>query len=469
MALPSNYKTPSVPPSLFGRRPSVSGTGSGHHKNQNYNPFIQSANGHPSFAAARFARLAESQDSGSKPIKAPKPPMLPYMRYSKKMWDHVKAANPRVKAIPDLTKMIGKMWQDLTAEERKIYEVEYEMEKIAYQEAMQNYHNSSAYQEWFKKEEMRKIQLAQEAEEKKHMGARVGVVQADEDEDNIFSLKHLASARYSRNHLLMADIFSSAVVPESHVHFDFAKKLHRLREQRQTMESTLNTKQSNLKVLDEKHDKIRKLIQEDRDKWEKSWVEVCSKKPKISDEDFEEMVQKALKELKEKQQQQQVQQQKKEQLERENKVKDPHNDSVSEPNLDPSRVEAVSVEHRPSSAIGADGEASKQSLEIEALVNNNNNNSSNDNNNQIATSNATTTAPTTTVTTQSPAEPPQQEQSEPQATAAVNGVEAEEMEEDEEDMDDDEEEMENEEPSSGPVAQNETSVPQPQEEVNNDS
>ena len=64
-----------------------------------------------------------------KPPKAPERPLLPYQRYSKKVWDSVKAKNPEA-MLWEIGKTIGVMWKDLSDNERQEHIVEFENDKV---------------------------------------------------------------------------------------------------------------------------------------------------------------------------------------------------------------------------------------------------------------------------------------------------------------------------------------------------
>lgn len=53
------------------------------------------------------------------------------MRYSRKMWDTVKTANPELK-LWDIGQKIGGMWKDLPEADKKEYIDEYETEKVKF-------------------------------------------------------------------------------------------------------------------------------------------------------------------------------------------------------------------------------------------------------------------------------------------------------------------------------------------------
>uniref|UniRef100_A0A8C7ASN2 HMG box domain-containing protein n=1 Tax=Neovison vison TaxID=452646 RepID=A0A8C7ASN2_NEOVI len=132
---------------------------------------------------------------------------MPYMRYSRKVWDQI-------------GKIIGGMWRDLTDEEKQEYLNEYEAEKIEYNESMKAYHNSPAYLAYINAKSRAEAALEEESQQRQsrmEKGEPYMSIQPAEDPDDYddgFSMKHTATARFQRNHRLISEILSESVVPD---------------------------------------------------------------------------------------------------------------------------------------------------------------------------------------------------------------------------------------------------------------
>ncbi|EJW81808.1 hypothetical protein WUBG_07283, partial [Wuchereria bancrofti] len=107
----------------------------------------------PSSQACHFSL----NDSNSlKPPKPPDRPLVPYMRFSRKMWAKVRAENPDSQ-LWDIGKVIGQMWRDAPESEKAIYHQEYDIERQEYEKALKAYHNSAAYQQYLSAKNRAKV------------------------------------------------------------------------------------------------------------------------------------------------------------------------------------------------------------------------------------------------------------------------------------------------------------------------
>merc|ERR1712008_502978 len=151
-----------------------------------------------------------------KPPKAPEKPLMPYMRFSKKVWETVKAANPRA-PLWEIGKIISKTWQEMAEEERQEYNEEYENEKQEYDKNMALYKSSPASQAYVQAKS-RGNPVIEDPEPKGTRTAerRIDIQPAEdeEDPDDGLSVKHVAHARFTRNHRLINDILSENTVPD---------------------------------------------------------------------------------------------------------------------------------------------------------------------------------------------------------------------------------------------------------------
>ncbi|XP_052088871.1 SWI/SNF-related matrix-associated actin-dependent regulator of chromatin subfamily E member 1-like isoform X2 [Mytilus californianus] len=275
-------------------------------------PFITTPHGNPNFNPTKV-RGGGSDSRAPKAPKAPDKPLMPYMRYSRKIWDSVKNSNPDLK-LWEIGKIIGQMWRDLDESQKQEFMDEYESEKAQYNEAMKLYHNSSAYQAWVAAKGKAAAEAAMEEEQQKQREqrtprgqqaakmeaqGRISIQQADEDEDpdDGFSVKHIAHARYLRNHRLINDIFSETVVPDIRTVVTTGR-MGVLKRQVQSLTMHQKKLENELQTIEEKHEAKKKRFSEASEQFQEELKKLCENKPQISDEMFNTMMVKAKEELK---------------------------------------------------------------------------------------------------------------------------------------------------------------------------
>ncbi|XP_031565855.1 SWI/SNF-related matrix-associated actin-dependent regulator of chromatin subfamily E member 1-like [Actinia tenebrosa] len=255
--------------------------------------------GSSSFAQPRFPQQRFlTQATDIRVPKAPKPPekpLMPYMRYSRKIWDQVKNQNPELK-LWEIGKIIGQMWRDLDDDEKQEYVDEYEIEKQDYNESMKSYHNSPSYQEWIAAKGRAQAAIqAQQSMERAMMNSmtfgkiddpRFSIQPVDEEDDDeeTFSIKHVASARFQRNHKLMADVFSEAVVPD--VRTVVTKtRLGVLKRQVQSLISHQKKLESELQQIEEKFESKKRKFIDDSEKFNNALKKLCDPPEEKGDRD----------------------------------------------------------------------------------------------------------------------------------------------------------------------------------------
>lgn len=153
-----------------------------------------------------------------KPPKAPERPLMPYMRFCKHVWETIKQDNPELK-LGEIGKMIGQRWRNMADDEKQKYLDQYESEKAEYHRATAIYQQSPAYQAYLAAKEQQKHQ-EQKVKEK---AAQISFQEqenhkmfyAEEDDgDDGYSEKHIATQRYHRNHAYIAELFQEGSVPD---------------------------------------------------------------------------------------------------------------------------------------------------------------------------------------------------------------------------------------------------------------
>nr|BAN21136.1 conserved hypothetical protein [Riptortus pedestris] len=213
---PTQYMTAGSPMAfnILKERLKTTGSAAANAKEANQTPFITTPTGHPGFHPQKLGKGAGTP----KPPKPPEKPLMPYMRYSRKVWDQVKARNPELK-LWEIGKIIGQMWRDLPDVDKTDYVNEYEAEKLEYEKSLKAYHNSPAYLSYVAAKN-RGTTAQQAAEEKetyttaKDRRIEIQPAEDEDDQDDGLSVKHVAYARYLRNHRLLNEIFFDSIVPD---------------------------------------------------------------------------------------------------------------------------------------------------------------------------------------------------------------------------------------------------------------
>jgi len=235
------------------------------------NPFVQQQGGNNSFTPQKLGSKQQQMHGTPKPPKAPEKPLMPYMRYSRRVWDQVKTENPELK-LWEIGKIIGQMWRDLPEGEKSEITDEYDAEKVEYDRAMKTYQASPAYQAYLqaKTRGAPVIEDPQEQPPNSQPMPRGGKVQErridiqpaedEEDPDDGLSVKHVAHARFMRNHRLINEIFSETMVPDVRSVVTTAR-MQVLRRQVQSLTMHQKKLEAELTTIEEKYEnKKRKFL-----------------------------------------------------------------------------------------------------------------------------------------------------------------------------------------------------------------
>ncbi|CAH1124608.1 unnamed protein product [Ceutorhynchus assimilis] len=318
MALPANYKQIAMQvvnpqssnhlmsagaPMTFNilkERLRASGT-PGTSSNKETNPFISTpSSGNTGFIPQKVGTGKAKTEAAKilKPPKAPEKPLMPYMRYSRKVWDQVKAQNQDLK-LWEIGKIIGSMWRDLPEEEKQEFIEEYEVEKTEYEKSLKTYHSSPAYQAYIQAKNKGKS-IAQGTDGDSHERAtssskqssadrRIEIQPAEdeEDQDDGYSVKHLAYARYLRNHRLINEIFSDSVVPDVRSVVTTGR-MQVLKRQVQSLTMHQKKLEAELQQIEEKFEAKKRKFVESSEQFQEELKKHC--KPAVDDDTFLKMV-----------------------------------------------------------------------------------------------------------------------------------------------------------------------------------
>ncbi|XGW14707.1 hypothetical protein V3C99_000742 [Haemonchus contortus] len=223
-------------------------------------------------------------------MKAPKPPdrpLVPYMRYSRKMWSKVRAENPDAQ-LWDIGKIIGQMWRDISDADKAVYQHEYEIEKVEYEKAFKAYQNSHAYQQYVNAKTRAK---ANEKSSRSRMEVGGVVIQPVDEEDagNELSCRRLAAVRFDRNHRLIGDLFSPAVVTDTRT-VVAQNRMDMLRKQAQSLSAHQSKLEEELVKLEEIHREKKRQIEKGSEEFAENLKRVCEEKPQLDEAKYAELL-----------------------------------------------------------------------------------------------------------------------------------------------------------------------------------
>uniref|UniRef100_A0A914W567 HMG box domain-containing protein n=1 Tax=Plectus sambesii TaxID=2011161 RepID=A0A914W567_9BILA len=265
-------------------------------------PFMQAS------PAAFNSAKADAGAGGSSAIKPPKPPdrpLVPYMRFSRKMWAKVRAENPD-RQLWDIGKVIGQMWREASDQEKAVYQEEYEEEKVEYDKLLKTYHNSASYQAYLASKNRAKMQeKAALSSPMVHMNrsqtgvsttaARVesaGVVIQPVDEDDgegQMTVRRVASVRFERNHRLIADLFNGSIVTDTRTVVS-QQRIDMLRKQAQSLAMHQSKLEEELKRLEDGFLVKKRTIEGAGQGFADKLKRVCEEKPQVDETKYNTMV-----------------------------------------------------------------------------------------------------------------------------------------------------------------------------------
>ncbi|XP_059611111.1 uncharacterized protein LOC132258030 isoform X2 [Phlebotomus argentipes] len=263
----------------------------------NASPFVHSSHGNPAFTPQKVGKGGVTIDPRApKPPKPPEKPIMPYMRYSRKIWDSVKAANPELK-LWEIGKIIGQMWRDASDAEKQEFIDEYEAEKATYIESLKSYHSTPEYLTWHRYHS-NKLKAGADADphetprsssKSQQQERRIDIQPAEdeEDQDDGYSFKHVAYARFLRNHRLINEIFSDAVVPDVRSVVT-TQRMQVLKRQVQSLTMHQMKLEAELQQIEEKFEAKKRKFVESSEQFQEELKKHC--KPAVDEETFQRMV-----------------------------------------------------------------------------------------------------------------------------------------------------------------------------------
>ncbi|CAH2258046.1 jg26743 [Pararge aegeria aegeria] len=174
-----------------------------------------------------------------------------------------------------------------------------------YEKSLKTYHNSPAYLAYIAAknkavvgnlEEESSTKKGASQKESQQQDRRIDIQPAEdeEDQDEGLSVKHVAYARYLRNHRLINEIFSDTVVPDVRSVVTTAR-MQILKKQVQSLTMHQKKLEDELQQIEEKFEAKKRKFVESSESFQEELKKHC--KPAVDDDTFSRMVERALEQL----------------------------------------------------------------------------------------------------------------------------------------------------------------------------
>ncbi|CEF67305.1 SWI/SNF-related matrix-associated actin-dependent regulator of chromatin subfamily E member 1 [Strongyloides ratti] len=233
------------------------------------------------------------------PPKLPEKPIPPELRFKKKNFSIIRNENPNI-SVWEVSDILAKKWEEADDTEKMIYYQEYEREKMEYEKQMKSYYNSSAFQQYSMNRQKVKSQFERSLlpnvgnQRKFDAAANGGIVVQPLEEDNPrdLNIKKLTAIRYSRNQLLMAEVFAPNCLADVR-HIVTKARLDLFKKQEAALKQAISENENEIAKMQENLENKKRQITKNREEFTTKMRKLIEDdKPRCSGGDFNIMVEK---------------------------------------------------------------------------------------------------------------------------------------------------------------------------------
>uniref|UniRef100_A0A0K0F9I4 HMG box domain-containing protein n=1 Tax=Strongyloides venezuelensis TaxID=75913 RepID=A0A0K0F9I4_STRVS len=231
------------------------------------------------------------------PPKLPEKPISPELRFKKKNFTIMRSENPNI-PVWEISDLLTKKWEEADDTEKMVYYQEYEREKMEYEKQMKNYYNSPAFQQYTMNRQKVKSQFERSLlpnvgnQRKFDAAANGGIVVQPLEEDNPrdLNIKKLTAIRYSRNQLLMAEVFAPNCSADVR-HIVTKARLELFKKQEAALKQAISEHECEIVKIQENLENKKRQITHNREEFTAKMKKLVEDdKPRCSGGDFNLMV-----------------------------------------------------------------------------------------------------------------------------------------------------------------------------------